>query len=1690
MVPPPGSFGYIGASMGRAKPAFTLAIALMTAAVVSFPSAAVAGQVGVSQTRFELPSSNGHGAIMVDLGPAARRVTHFREHLFAAEEPVIDARGQEVWGGSDFEAIYTRDLLFDAYFGLRDSNGQGWLTEHEVDTDASGYAGWTEDTVGGTGMVTMVQQFGDLEATQYFFAPFDLPHASLAMVMRVTNTGDDTIEGAQAFSLHNFHLGYGRPDSPWDLFNDIGNNGETLTVGFPAEQTLLERGFAGATAIRALGPVAHYGTGPGADVFAIVDSGSGDLPDNPPAVDAVTGAVGALQFDLGSLAPGQDAWVAVVAAHHGDPFGEAEALQWVDTWIDGRDAQGIVDYERARWAEFQDGLLLPGELDVYEESLLRQSAAMLRMGQVREEQAYLRQWQSEDGQTRRTRFPSKDDPTPLPGWVQHNASGAILASLPPGNWTYAWIRDGSYATSAMALLGMNTEAHDSLQYYLDAEAGRFAEWKELAGYDLPPYQMTLVRYYGFGVEETDFNAFGPNLEFDGFGLFLWALANYEGLTGDTSISDERWPLIAEGIGDVLVALVEPETGLIRPDSSIWETHWNGRERHWTYTNITAVRGLCDAATMAERVGDDERAQTYRDTALALRAAIADELTDRSGALVSNREELQTGQGYYDAAVLDALAMGLFDPTGTIATSTLASMDQELLTDASGVGWARNDDRWDHADAEDISPWGSDYDSAEWVITDLRGAMATRAAGDTTRSDAILNWVLAQSLSNFLMVAETYEEQTGEYKFNHPMLGFGAGAYALAVGHRNGDFADPACGAYYDEGDDGGTGTGTSGGADTDTGDDGNTTEWNTDDLPGDDSPPDDDGESSISISASLSDSSDATGDGVGQASDSGCSCRSGPRGSGGGWWLWLPGFGLFIRRRRRRLGVTLAAAATVGIIGCNGDDGSGIDSDGTTGGPSSVTITTTVLPADDSGDATSTGVADSTTDGDSSGDSTDTTDTGGVVEVDVCPTEFVVRVPADATNVRVAGEWNDFELAEAATLAPQGEQWQGTVELPPGLHAYKVVYDNGSGEPQWVLDDDRGRRKYVDEVENSAVLVRDCNLPSTDLTTSTAAAEGTYDATLQYIDGAAGTGPDPDATIIALRHDFDAIDVPSGQWSVDATSGDIEVALEGLEPGKYTLSVSVGSLSGHVSEPQRLIFWIEDEPFQWDDALIYMVMLDRYRNGEPTNDIAGTPGSDPMGDFWGGDLQGLTQSIEEGRLDALGVRALWLTPWQTNPEDAFVASDGQHMVTGYHGYWPTQARQVDPRFGGEEALRDLVRTAHAHGIRILQDYVINHVHQEHEYVQAHPEWFRTGCVCGTDGCDWTADALQCQFTPYMPDINHTVPEANAAFVDDAVWWVDEFDLDGLRVDAVKHVEEVATRNLAASVRETFEAAGTRYFLMGETAMGWSDCADPCNDDNYGTIARYVGPHGLDGQFDFVLYHGVSYRTFAHGDNGMLHADFWFAHGQDKWPEGAIMTPYVGSHDTPRFTSLADYRGQDGEHDRSIPGNQWDNVAVEPGEQEAYLRTRVAFAWLLGLPGAPLLYYGDEYGQWGGADPNNRLMWRPPGQLSPWEAETLTFIEQLGQARQQVRALRRGRYLSLGATEDLLVFGRLERPGQAAIVGINRADTEDTLSVNTVQLGWPADSELVDVLGGPGATIGASGTVEVTVPAHGAVVLVP
>jgi GH15 family glucan-1,4-alpha-glucosidase len=884
------------------------------AAALGLLSVRAAAEVDPARTWHTLVSSNGHGAVVVNLLPPAGSapIHHFREHLFATEEPQIDAVGSDVFVGGKPQSVFARDLLYDAYFGVRANAGQGWLKTVPVDLGASGFEGTVAGATGGTGIVRLAQTSFEIETTQYVFAPWGLEHAGFCMIARVKNVSGVPLGNASVFSLHNFHLGFGRPGPQLET----GEENETI-VYHAAKDAFEERGFAGAVVTRSLVPSSHHGasnaaTPPAQNVWQIVESGgTKDIPDLNGAAPTATGSVSAFQTDLGPMAIGQEAWVGVVSAHHGDPFAAATIEGWLDAWVAGRTPQKILEDERAAWASFQAAVQVPPGSTPEQEALVRQSAVVLRMAQVRERSSYLRNVLTNDATVRRTRFGAKlgDPPATLPATVEHRGAGAMLASLPPGEWTYAWPRDGAYAVVGMAAVGMKAEARAALEFGLSAEGGRFQGYNELAGYGMPPYRISLVRYHGFGVEETDYNDHGPNLEFDGFGLQLWALRAYEQITGDTSLRSARFGEMSTKIADVLVALIDPATGLIRPDSSIWETHWNGRQRVWTYTNIAAVRGLCDAAQMAQAEGQAALASKYQGAAEGLRNAIAAKLTDGSRALVSNAEELASGEGYTDAAVLDAIAFGLFAPAGPIAKATLARVAAGLATQA-GVGWARNDDAWDHPGKTDLSPWGSEYDSAEWVFTDMRGAVALRLAGDTAKSDKLVEWVRRQAAVNYLEIAETYDPTTGAYKFNAPMVGFGAGAWIVALAHARGALAvDPACGAYFPEpGQDGGAPDGGDAGADAagegaadvavdpaaDTGAEGV--------VPADSQVPEGSAEGSVP------DAGSAGASGAGQAGassvpvtvvpaetagDSGCGCRAAAaRGAGGPWGLLLAGAAL------------------------------------------------------------------------------------------------------------------------------------------------------------------------------------------------------------------------------------------------------------------------------------------------------------------------------------------------------------------------------------------------------------------------------------------------------------------------------------------------------------------------------------------------------------------------------------------------------------------------------------------------------------------------------------------------------------------------------------------------------------------------------------------------------------------------------
>lgn len=689
-----------------------------------------------------------------------------------------------------------------------------------------------------------------------------------------------------------------------------------------------------------------------------------------------------------------------------------------------------------------------------------------------------------------------------------------------------------------------------------------------------------------------------------------------------------------------------------------------------------------------------------------------------------------------------------------------------------------------------------------------------------------------------------------------------------------------------------------------------------------------------------------------------------------------------------------------------------------------------------------------------------------------CEVKFTYR--GSGSQVRLAGEW-DWDNPEP--MVPIDGVWQlnkDLSDLGSGPLCYKLVVDG-----QWRLDPANPYQAYCDGVQNSGVRVPDCQRPELSIDGSTTTSADGFSARVMFTAGAGASAEQgqPQSVTATLLHAFqetpiDAIWRPE-DWS-------LQIELSDLAPGKYTVRVDAVDDTGLTAENLLLPFWIEAESFSWEDAVLYMVMTDRFVNGEPANDQAGSTGVVSSGDWEGGDLNGLAAQIRSGYFNDLGIRALWLNPVNTGADGMWIASDGVHQVTGFHGYWPIKPREVDPRVGGEAALREVVTAAHEKGIRVLMDFVINHVHEDHTYYQEHPEWFNDGCVCGSTGCDWTEQRLTCLFADYMPDVDWKNKAASEQFIQDALWWMETFDLDGARVDAVKHVDDLAIFNLVARVNERFETAGTDYYLDGETAMGWSGDSLAANANQYATINRYMGEDGLDGQFDFVLYHAVTNSVFSYGERGMLHLDAWTGFSQTEYTQGSVMTPYLGSHDTSRLVSTCDYRGQDSEHDRSIVWNKWpENVLPQPpSEDEPYDRASVALCWLLTIPGAPMIYMGDEYGEYGGGDPDNRHMFRQGEALNQREQTLLSKIRDIGSARQRLRPLRRGDYSSLGSTEAVMVFAR-STMNDDVVVAINGSNDSSSVSVNLPN----ANANYAEVLnhGGSIAQDGAAATL--TIPAR-------
>ncbi len=663
---------------------------------------------------------------------------------------------------------------------------------------------------------------------------------------------------------------------------------------------------------------------------------------------------------------------------------------------------------------------------------------------------------------------------------------------------------------------------------------------------------------------------------------------------------------------------------------------------------------------------------------------------------------------------------------------------------------------------------------------------------------------------------------------------------------------------------------------------------------------------------------------------------------------------------------------------------------------------------------------------------------------------FTVKFDGAANSVRLAGEFTDWE-AKALTMTKVGGSFQTTIAPGPNveagkLYGYKLIVDG-----TWRIDPAGTLRKIVGDQMNSAIRLPTCEA-GPELRSGALEPSGAGTAKVRVSVRAASDG----AATAKLGASIDGAKIPAGAFTVDDAAGAVDFALTGLAKGKHTLSLRATDAKGRKAEPIDLPFWVEAEAFDYRDGLIYMFMLDRFANGDKTNDKAVGAPVEYDADWHGGDLQGAQKVLESGYFEKLGVRTIWLSPLNQQTDKGELG-DGNQWFSAYHGYWPTKARDVEPRFGGAAALRAFVAEAHKRGLRVLLDLINNQVYKDHEYVAAHPSWFRSACQCGNDaiGCGWSQRPFDCMFQPYLPDINWTQSEAENTFVADAENWIAEYDFDGFRVDAVKHVESNSVYNMRAALSRRFEQGGARIFMVGETAVGQNDSGTFFGerfDDGYAWIDAYTGPTALDGQFDFPTRHNMA-DGLVSGLKPLNEVEDEVRKAETRYRPGNHHVRFLNGHDNPRIASIAAQDPKLGcTYASGCRGDALPPLAY--GDAQVYAKLKRAITVLYTLPGVPYLYAGDEVAFGGGSDPDMRRNMlfgeaglgavemakggMTPPALTAQQTDLREWVRKLGAARSASRAIRRGDRLTLvGNESDFWVYAYQGGPQEVALVVVNR-----------------------------------------------------
>ena len=435
---------------------------------------------------------------------------------------------------------------------------------------------------------------------------------------------------------------------------------------------------------------------------------------------------------------------------------------------------------------------------------------------------------------------------------------------------------------------------------------------------------------------------------------------------------------------------------------------------------------------------------------------------------------------------------------------------------------------------------------------------------------------------------------------------------------------------------------------------------------------------------------------------------------------------------------------------------------------------------------------------------------------------------------------------------------------------------------------------------------------------------------------------------------------------------------------------------------------LEKDDFQ--KTIMYFMMVDRFNNADKTND---NPVKDervlPQANYYGGDLAGVKQKIDEGYFTSMGFNSLWISPVFQNPYVAYQEFPEPHRwFSGYHGYWPISLSQVDTRLGTNILFKELVADAHKNEMTVYLDYVANHIHAEHPLWKQHPEWFSNLTL--PDGRQnlrlWDEQRLTTWFEPYMPSFDHSIPLVAEACADSAMFWLKEFDLDGFRHDATKHIETEFWRLLTHKIKNEIEIPQNRkMYQIGET-FGSREL-----------IGSYLGSGLLNAQFDFNLYFDAR-SVFANNNVGFERLNASLFETFNYYGYHNVMGNITGNHDMARFISYASGDLKWTDNDKEIGWHKTITVTDTIG----YAKLKMLHAFNMTIPGIPIVYYGDEIGMPGANDPDNRRMMRFDS-LNRFEQDVKNTVTKLAKLRSEHMALLFGDFEVISAEGSTFIYKR-------------------------------------------------------------------